>query len=276
MNSTIIIIGKRSNLTNCLKQYLRDCTIVSTKNIYELENKIKDLDNINFIYNSFFQSNLLSSNETNPIDYSNYSFHYLSKFVSLCNKYHNKINAIIYSSSCAVYGDNKFAKESDAMKITSLYAALKSSSEYIINKYLGNKNINLIYARLFNLYGGNDKFSVISKIANSIKNDCPFYLINNGNNIRDFIYINDVAKIYKLILDLKFSGKINISTGRGTEIRKVINIAEKIYSKNLKVINKVSNDVKSCVGCNDIITNKLGFKEFSNLEDYFYKEINKQ
>ena len=274
MKRQIIIIGKRSNLSNCLNQYLKGCFVISSNDLYEIENKIKDLENINFIYNSFFQSNLLSSDGTNPIEYTNYSIHYLSQFVSLCNKYHSKINSIIYSSSCAIYGDNKFAKESDMMKITSLYAALKASSEYLIDKYLGNKKINLVYARLFNLYGGNDKFSVISKIVNSLKNSSPFYLINNGNNIRDFIYINDVAKIYKLIIESGLVGKINISSGNGIKIKKVIKIAEKISRKKLQIINKVKTDIHTCVGCNEIITNKLGFKDFTKLEDFFYEEIN--
>ena len=52
MKRQIIIIGKRSNLSNCLNQYLKGCFVISSNDLYEIENKIKDLENINFIYNS--------------------------------------------------------------------------------------------------------------------------------------------------------------------------------------------------------------------------------
>ena len=229
--------------------------------------------NIDFIYNTSFHSNLLHSSNTNPVEYSNYSFHYLSKFVNICYKYHSKINSIIYTSSCAVYGDNSFAKEDDELKIKSLYASLKASSEYLIEKYLGSKNINLIYARLFNLYGGNDHFSVISKIIYAAQNNTPFCLLNNGKNIRDFIYIYDAVKIYKLILESNFSGKINISSGHGTEIQYIIDLAEITFHKKIKIIRKVKNDVLACVGCNDIITNKLKFKDFKELKYFFESNL---
>ena len=269
MNRKIIIIGARSNFSNYLNKYIKGCILISTKEIDNLEEKIKKLNNIDFIYNTSFHSKLLNSNETNPVEYSNYSFHYLSKFVNICNKYHSKINSIIYTSSCAVYGDNSFAKENDEIKIRNLYASLKASSEYLIEKYLGSKDIRLIYARLFNLYGGNDNFSVVSKIIYAAQNNTPFCLINNGKNIRDFIYINDAVKIYKLILDSNFSGKINISSGHGTEIQYIIDLAEITFHKKIKIINKVNNDVFACVGCNDKITNKLKFNDFRELKYFF-------
>ena len=95
-----------------------------------------------------------------------------------------------------------------------------------------------MYARLFNMYGGNDHFSVISKIIHAIKNDYPFSLSNNGSSIRDFIHIDDVVKIYKLMLNLNHRGVTNIASGIGTSTKQIINIAEKSYKKKLKLINK--------------------------------------
>ena len=68
---------------------------------------------------------LINSNNITPLSYSNYSLVYLSNFIDLCKKYPQKINSILYTSSCALYGENPNAKEDDEVKITSLYSALK-------------------------------------------------------------------------------------------------------------------------------------------------------
>ena len=45
------------------------------------------------------------------------------------------------------------------------------------------------------MYGGNDEFSIISKIINVYKDNSILNLVNNGEGIRDFIHINDVIEI---------------------------------------------------------------------------------
>ena len=61
---------------------------------------------------------------------------------------------------------------------------------------------NYFIMRLFNIYGDTaDKFSFIENVINSKRNKGQINLINNGNAIRDFIHVNDVAKIYKIFIE---------------------------------------------------------------------------
>lgn len=270
-NINLIIIGKRSNLSNIIAKNNKNYKLIESKNIENLEFLIKNMDKVNIIYNSSFKSHLLNSTNTDPIDYSKYSFHYLSKFIKICERYHEKIIRIIFTSSCSVYGENEYASENDEIKISNLYSSLKISSEYMLKKYLGDKNINLIFARLFNMYGGNDQFSVISKIIFSIKNRKPFLLSNNGENIRDFIHIDDVASIYKLILNSDLKGVINISSGMGIAIKDIVKLTEEISQKKLIIKNQEKNEVKICVGSNKIITKNLNFTKFKSLREFLVK-----
>lgn len=271
----IFIIGKRSNLSKSLKNSIQNSYLISSNEIKEIEKEINDFKKISFIYNTSLKSDLLRSNEVSPSSYSNYSFVYLSNFIDLCKKYPHKINSILYTSSCSLYGENDYAKEDDEVKITSLYSALKISSELFIKKFLEDIGINIVYARLFNMYGGNDSFSVISKIIHAIKNNYPFYLSNNGTAIRDFIHINDVVEIYKLILKLDHKGITNIATGVGTSTQQIINIAEKSYNKKLEIINRNFSEIKACVGSDELISNKLNYKQFTKLDDYIYRSKKK-
>ena len=77
--------------------------------------------------------------------------------------------------------------------------------------------------RLFNLYGENDSFSIISKIKNSIKQKKSLKIFNHGKNVRDFIYVDDVANIYKKLLKTKkYPRYLDIGTGSGIEIKSII------------------------------------------------------
>ena len=60
----------------------------------------------------------------------------------------------------------------------------------------GIKN-KLIITRLFNLYDKDDNFSIISKIIKCKKDKKKIIIFNNGDGIRDFIKISDVAKFIK-------------------------------------------------------------------------------
>ena len=50
------------------------------------------------------------------------------------------------------------------------------------------------------MYGVNDKFSIINKLIHSYK---KIFINNNGNSIRDFINVEDVAKVYIKLLKEK-------------------------------------------------------------------------
>ena len=87
-----------------------------------------------------------------------------------------------------------------ALMPLSLYSSLKITSEKLIEGFCSEMNIDYIIARVFNMYGGNDNFSVISKIINASLLKKTLHLVNNGTSVRDYIHINDVVNCYKLML----------------------------------------------------------------------------
>ena len=103
------------------------------------------------------------------------------------------ISKIIYSSSSSVYnsiGNDNHLGNRD------LYSSSKLACENMIKNFV-KKKVDFTIARIFNMYGGHDQFSIISKIQNAIKYKKKIFLNNKGESVRDFIHINDVCKIYK-------------------------------------------------------------------------------
>lgn len=273
INKKILIIGKRSNLSKILSKKLNNSLLISTQEVDQLEQHLKDNEQVDLIYNSSIKASLLNNIDVTPVLYTNYSIYYLSKYIEIFRKYENKISNLIYTSSCSIYGNNKYAKEEDKKEPSNLYSSLKLSSEYLLEKYLKQTKINLIYPRIFNMYGGDDNYSIIAKLICSVLKKEPFTLINNGDFIRDFINIYDVANIYKILLEKNFKGPINISTGKGISIKNVVKMIERIINKYLIVNNKYSNSIHMCVGCNNKLVNEIGYKSFVELEDFLKQKL---
>ena len=268
LDKKVIIIGKRSNLSINLKKHIENSVVIKSHDIKKLELLLANNNEICIVYNSCIKSSELRLIK-DPAIYINYSISYLSEFIKCCMKYINNISTILFTSSSAIYGFNSLAKEDDPYNINSLYASLKISSELLMEQYLADLNVNIVITRIFNMYGGNDQFSVISSIINSIKNDKKFILNNKGESIRDFIHIVDVCKIYKKILDSNFKGKLNICSGSGVSINNLIYSAEKILDKKLTIIDSKRNEIKISIGSTEKLKKIFGNFEYIPLEKYF-------
>ena len=81
-----------------------------------------------------------------------------------------------------------------------------------------NLKCNLIISRIFNLYGYGEENSLISKIIYLRNKKKTFINYTNQNSYRDFIYINDLVKIYAKFLTTKTSGIYEIGSGKTTNV----------------------------------------------------------
>jgi len=227
-----IIIGKNSNLSKELSQNIENIILVTSLDVINELNgiSIPKEEKVNIIFNNFQTAIKLNSIE-NPIEYIERSIGVTVKVLDFIKHNSWDINKIIYTSSSSVYGNNILCHEQDELKPLNLHASLKISNEKLIEKFCIENNIDYTITRIFNMYGGDDKFSIISKIINSYKNSELLTIVNNGNSIRDFIHIYDVVMIYKLLLEVKNIKIINIGTGKGTSVRNIID-----FLKNRNII----------------------------------------
>ena len=75
------------------------------------------------------------------------------------------------------------------------YAELKLKSEVLITKIIEETSVeNIVLARLFNMYGYHDRFSIISKLINAINKEDEVNINNMGKSKRDFIFIDDTIR----------------------------------------------------------------------------------
>jgi nucleoside-diphosphate-sugar epimerase len=145
-----------------------------------------------------------------------------------------QVKHIILISTINVYGEkcNTSSIETDPVNPTTHYSLIKSATEKIYQYYSENLNLNVTVLRFSHIYGYEKKIGLISNLISSSENQNPVKLSHNGNQERDFLYIDDAVEgIIKTLEHLDNGFTIyNISSG------------EKISTLNLiKLIKKISN-----------------------------------
>ncbi len=266
-----IIIGKRSNLTLHLNKKIEVLKIFSSDDVLsgitqEYLNKFNG--SLNIIFNSFYPLHLMRN--LNPNIFLEKSQLVQLKFLeqlemTLRKNSKIKISKIILSSSSSV-------KLLDYNNDRNYYASIKKINENLFKNKTQKLNIDLIIARLHNIYGGNDKFSIIYKLINSFKLNSKIEIYKKGKSIRDFIHVEDVVEIYKQILNKKINGTFDVGTGNGYSIENLLKLLGK---KNLNFIMiKENKNIQPDISIADKkLLNLLDIKPKYNIVNYFEKTL---
>ncbi len=146
---------------------------------------------------------------------------------------------IIFASSSQVYrlkkGSAKIS-ESSALQPESVYGISKKSAEDLI-RISGLPHTIL---RLANVYGPGCRpnyNSVVATLCQRAKKNLPLQINGQGNQGRDFVYIDDVVQAFLLsgFQEKSLAGKAyNISSGTITTLKKIVTTIKK-NEKGIKV-----------------------------------------
>jgi FlaA1/EpsC-like NDP-sugar epimerase len=270
-----VILGKESNLTNFLVKEFNNAEVVSfrelKKNINSIDKLFIEKKNTNIIINGFYPASKLSKLD-NYENYVSSSVLTLAKITNILSSHLKFINKIIYSSSSSTNELNS-AKEKYNNQIFDqnnryLNASSKFLCENIVKNFCQTHNVPFIIARIFNIYGGNDNFSVVSKIISAYKSRKKILINNQGKDFRDFIHVSDVAKTYKKIINSTFSGYLDIGHGRSY---KIANIIKAINNVKFKFESSTSTIKISCADNSD--ENKRYISHKVNLLKFLHKKL---
>lgn len=226
-----LIIGRNSNLSKVLSDSIENSFLInSEKPVTDLDEiSFKASTKINIIFNNFQKSTMLY-NLDNPVEYMQRAIMTTAEVLSYFINKNIGIQKVIYTSSSSVYGNNIFCTENDPLMPMSLPASLKITNEKMIEIFCKENQIDYTICRLFNMYGGDDEFSIVSKIINAARYDKKLTLFNNGNAIRDFIHIDDVVRIYDTLLDTYNIPIVNVGTSNGVSIKSILDF---LVNKNI-------------------------------------------
>ncbi len=158
---------------------------------------------------------------------------------------------IIFSSSAAVYGeyDRKVA-EDDNLNPESNYAQNKIDGENKISKWKG------ISLRYFNVYGPGQSTEYAGVISIFIKKALagePLIIYGEGNQSRDFVYIDDIVDANIAAMNYSGSEKIfNIGSGNSIKLIDLAKLIIKLCDSDSEIILRKTRYGDLFYSCADI------------------------
>ena len=235
----ILLTGYKGNLGSYINNESSDDIIGVGRAEWENIEKYFT-DNIDTIIHSAYD--LKSKLDELPEKYLKSNVITTAKLLELAKKYN--VRRFVFISSCAVYGNAIDTQEDQVCAPTSTNGIVKLLNEKVIQDYCKKNNMKCEIYRVFNMYGGNDHFSIVNYIKKSILNDSVLRLNNKGLAQRDFIHVNDVAKIILALMKLEHKYEcVNVGTGVSTKIIDIVDCVRKNHN-NITVENNLTNEVE--------------------------------
>ena len=153
-----------------------------------------------------------------------------------CKEYNPGIQ-IFFPSSRLVFGkplDNPVG-EDHSFSPESIYAIHKLTAEFYFLLYHKLYNLNVVILRISNVYGpyqnpGQQSYGILNRfIYQGLKGE-DLTLYGEGKQVRDFLYIEDLMRLYEILLDKKdLAGNIyNIGYGQGKSLYEIIGIIKEV------------------------------------------------
>jgi len=205
-----------------------------------LEKSLKDFD---FVIHLAAKIDILES-ITNPEITNKVNVQGTINILRACAK--NNIQNIIAASSAAIYGNPEIipVTEDSVPNPVSPYGADKLSMEFYLRAFANMYNLNTISLRFFNVYGkgqSNAYAGVITKFLKNIERNESIEILGNGNNTRDYVFIDDLIHgILQAIKNIQGQrGNIyNLASGKSTSVNDLAFLMLKISKKKLEIIHK--------------------------------------
>ena len=153
----------------------------------------------------------------------------------------HKVKDIVFASTSSVYGLNSevpFQEDANIDSPLSVYAATKRACELLCYTYHHLYGIRFRILRFFTVYGpwGRPDMSPVL-FANSIINQTPIKVYNQGKMMRDFTYIDDIVdgfiEAIKRPMDFEI---INLGCGNPINLLDYITLIEKSLGKETEKI----------------------------------------
>ncbi len=153
----------------------------------------------------------------------------------------NNVKKIVFSSSSAVYGENRNMplKETEPLMPTSPYAASKASCELYLRSFYDSYGLNYTALRYFNVFGPKqDKNSqyaaVIPNFISALLEGEQAVIYGDGEQTRDFVYVKDIVRANIAACESDYNGIVNVASGEKLTINRLYEIVKNTLGSELE------------------------------------------
>ncbi|MEZ4936141.1 MAG: UDP-glucose 4-epimerase GalE [Crocinitomicaceae bacterium] len=289
-NSERFVIDRLEKLTQIkIKCYDLDCNNHDNLEQVFTENKI-----VGVIHFAAYKA--VGESVKQPVKYYENNIGSLLKLLQVMEKF--KVNHLVFSSSCTVYGEPKsgiVSEQSPLAQPKSPYGHTKLICEDILKGIieLGSSSLKVVLLRYFNPIGAHESGLIGELPLGKPNNLVPFitqsasgkrgelqvfgndYQTPDGTCIRDFIHVSDLAEAHVRSLELILNENsnrleiFNVGTGNGVSVLELIERFEQVNALDLNwsFAERRPGDVEKIYADNTKIKNSLNWSCRFTLDD---------
>jgi len=154
------------------------------------------------------------------------------------------VSKLVFASSTAVYGSSEELPKRETMAAQPLspYAAAKYGSEIYGRIFSTIYGLPVVSLRYFNVYGprqdpASEYAAVIPKFISRMLAGKRPVIFGDGEQTRDFVFVNDVARANLLAAEADASGlALNIAAGQRYSLNDLVVILDEILGLNFQPV----------------------------------------
>jgi UDP-glucose 4-epimerase len=191
------------------------------------------------------------------------------------------VKRFVYASSSSIYGnvENIPISEDAIPKPYSPYGVTKLTAENLCRVYYENFDVPIVILRYFTVYGPRQRPDMaFHKFIKSMLKSEPIYVYGDGQQARDFTYIEDIveATIRSIECEDDIIGQaINVGYGRPVKLMDAIEIIAELCNAKPQIMFKeeMKGDVKATWADISKARKLLGWQPRTKLRDGLEAEI---
>jgi UDP-glucose 4-epimerase len=186
------------------------------------------------------------------------------------------VGKIVFSSSATVYGTPRRLpiREEDPLGVQSNpYGASKVSTEAFVATYNSLYGMDAIVLRYFNPYGPNElhdpETHAIPNFIRAVLAKRPIPLYWGGEQVRDFVYVEDLARAHTAVLGLSGLQYFNVGSETGSKMIDVVHEITDIagYDVPIEDLGERAGDVAANYASSQKLAAATGWRAQVGLRD---------
>ena len=154
------------------------------------------------------------------------------------------VRKVIYASSSSVYGEPLALPQKEDMPPNPLspYALTKLAGEYYCNVFRRIYGLSTVCLRYFNVYGSRQDSqsqyaTAVPAFIGRVSQNLPPIIFGDGEQSRDFTFIEDIVRANILAAENNAEGIYNIGSGKSATINQLAETILNLMQKSLKPIH---------------------------------------
>jgi UDP-glucose 4-epimerase len=183
--------------------------------------------------------------------------------------------SMIFFSSGAVYGnvaEGCYSLETDSLIPVDYYGSSKKSAEDLLRVAAAIHGFGLAILRMPSVYGPFNVKGVLSRMMADAERTGEIKIFGSGKELRSFVDVRDVASVVSHLIEVEWSGTMNVSSGECFTTGEVAALVQRHVPARV-TFHSANNLLKRMALDNTLMKTVSGFEPHYTLKGFLQSSV---